>query len=94
MKTYPVGQKKPNAWGVYDLHGLWRWTADWYAADYYQKSPREDPPGPDIGTTRVMRGGGAFRNNEAAESRAAFRYGDYGPSIRSTHVGFRVVLLR
>jgi formylglycine-generating enzyme required for sulfatase activity len=93
MKTYPVGQLKPNAWGLYDLHGnIWQWTADWFAADYYQKSPREDPPGPSLGTTRVMRGGGGFTNLAAA--RAAFRYGEYAPSIRSTHVGFRVVLLR
>ncbi|HZY88574.1 MAG TPA: formylglycine-generating enzyme family protein [Gemmataceae bacterium] len=93
MKTHPVGQLKPNAWGLYDMHGnIWQWTGDWYAADYYQKSPGEDPPGPGVGDARVMRGGGGFGNLAAA--RSAFRYAFIAPSRGSTTVGFRVVLLR
>jgi formylglycine-generating enzyme required for sulfatase activity len=93
MKTHPVGQLKPNAWGLYDMHGnIWQWTADWFAADYYQRSPREDPPGPTLGNARVMRGGGGFTNLAAA--RSAFRYGFIAPTRGSTTVGFRVVLLR
>jgi formylglycine-generating enzyme required for sulfatase activity len=93
VKTHPVGQLKSNAWGLYDMHGnIWQWTADWFAADYYQKSCKEDPPGPMLGSTRVIRGGGGIAAGK--EARAAFRSGDYVPSLRSTHLGFRVVLLR
>jgi len=93
MKTHAVGQLKPNAWGVYDMHGnIWRWTADWFAADYYQKSPREDLPGPSVGIARALRGGGGFTNLAAA--RSAFRYGAvFAPSMCGTNVGFRVILL-
>jgi formylglycine-generating enzyme required for sulfatase activity/serine/threonine protein kinase len=93
MKTHPVGQKKPNAWGLYDMHGnVWQWTADWYGGDYYQKSPKEDPPGPSAGGSRVLRGGDWY--GVAGDCRAARRRGLHAPSGRNTHIGFRVVLLR
>jgi formylglycine-generating enzyme required for sulfatase activity len=61
-QTHPVGQKKPNAWGLHDVHGnVWEWVADWYDAGYYAKSPRENPTGPDSGARRfrrLLRGGG------------------------------------
>ena len=70
----------------------WQWCADWFAADYYQKSPMEDPPGPATGTTRALRGGGW--DTVAIICHSAFRVHDYAPWVRTTHVGFRVVLLR
>ncbi len=45
--TAPVGQFKPNAFGLYDIHGnAWEWCSDWYGKEYYGKSPVEDPKGP------------------------------------------------
>lgn len=57
-KESPVGQKKPNPWGLYDTHGnVCEWCDDWYDIEYYGNSPRMDPRGPDEGFGRVLRGG-------------------------------------
>ena len=91
-KPHPVGQKKPNAWGLYDMHGnIWEWCEDWHADGFYAESPREDPKGPSSGRDRVMRGGSWSDN--ANEARSANRSW-YLPTVRffSNNNGFRVVL--
>ncbi len=68
----PVGQKEPNAWGLYDLYGnVCEWCHDWYEEEYYQHSPEQDPRGPTTGTTRVLRGGSW--NSKSDECRSAYR---------------------
>ena len=74
--THPVGQKKPNNWGIYDMHGnVWEWCLDWY-------------PGYE-GSHRVMRGGSWF--NDASGCRSAYR-GSNNPDCYWGNCGFRVAL--
>ena len=53
-----VGSYPPNQFGLHDMRGnLYEWCADWFARDYYRRSPVDDPPGPESGYLRVIRGG-------------------------------------
>jgi formylglycine-generating enzyme required for sulfatase activity len=88
-KTHPVGEKKPNAWGLYDLHGnVWEWVQDWYGD--YPSEPQSDPSGPESGSNRVIRGGGWV--NDAEDCRSAYR--DIAePGDRDGNLGFRLARL-
>jgi formylglycine-generating enzyme required for sulfatase activity len=87
-RTTPVGSYPANNFGLSDMHGnVWEWCSDWYAHDYYARSPRHAPPGPETGQYRVVRGG-SWRNH-AATCRAAYRNA-YRPVHRDFATGFRV----
>jgi formylglycine-generating enzyme required for sulfatase activity len=87
--TVPVGSRKPNAWGLYDMHGnVWEWCADWYAGSYVN-APTQDPAGPISGQARVLRGGSWVNTSDGC--RCATR-NKSAPDVRYNGIGFRVVV--
>ena len=87
--THSVGQKKPNAWGIHDMHGnIGEWCIDWFDSSYYRSSPAIDPRGPSSGSDRVLRGGSWLIQSRNA--RSADRNG-YRPGYRYFGSGFRLV---
>lgn len=90
-KTQPVGRKKPNALGIYDMTGnVMEWVSDWYSIDYYRLSPKENPEGPAAGTFRVYRGGGW--NNGPKSMSTTFRKIGAIPSYSLENLGFRLAI--
>jgi formylglycine-generating enzyme required for sulfatase activity len=86
----PVGQKQPNAWGLFDMRGnVWEWVEDWYDSGTYARGQRLDPVGPGSGVYRVLRGGSWDRDGCSGSFRCPGRY-DYWPTYRlSDSRGFR-----
>jgi formylglycine-generating enzyme required for sulfatase activity len=82
-----VAQKKPNSWGLYDMHGgVWEWCADWYGP--YSSEAVTDPGGPLDGAERTMRGGGIA--DTARSCRSANRH-SLRPDVEFNNIGLRIV---
>ena len=87
-QTHAVGQKRANAWGLYDMNGnVWQWCQDWFDKHHYANSAAVDPAGPATGSDRVARGG-AYRA-PARRCRSAIR-GSTELGHGRDFVGFRV----
>ena len=83
--THPVGTRKANAWGLYDMSGnVWEWCLDWYG----NLSSGSDPMGSSSGSRRVLRGGGWDYGTDSCNS--SCRMDNYYPSDRYRYNGFRL----
>jgi formylglycine-generating enzyme required for sulfatase activity len=91
-ETHPVGQKEPNPWGLYDVHGnVLEWVQDWFDGGYYSRSPEIDPRGPaeasELDTGRVIRGSGIIDSHWNLTTTGR---GYYLPEYRNRDLGFRL----
>jgi formylglycine-generating enzyme required for sulfatase activity len=86
--TAPAGSFAHNSLGLHDMHGnVWEWCHDWYDAEYYLRSPVDDPTGPATGSVRVRRGGSW--HTWPLYARASYRNWNR-PDSRYLLLGFRV----
>ena len=90
--TAPVAEFPANGFGLHNMTGnVWEWCADWFAPDFYARSPAADPIGPPDGTHRVMRGGSYLCHASYCNRyRVAARSGNT-PDTSTGNLGFRCV---
>ena len=87
--TAAVGSYPPNAFQLHDMAGnVWEWVSDWYASNYYERAQYQNPPGPESGVMRIVRGG-AWVNADGRYLRCAYRH-KVPPDSYSYSIGFRI----
>lgn len=88
----PVDVFEPNGFGLHNMCGnVWEWCSDWFAADYYPTSPKQDPIGPAAGEQRVMRGGSFLCHESYCHRYRVSARSSNGPDSSSGNLGFRTV---
>lgn len=88
LTLQPVGTLLPNELGLFDMNGnAWEWVADWYAEEYYQRSPGRNPTGPESGTAKVFRGGGVLSGPEHLQATVRSQL---WPDRKNGLLGFRL----
>lgn len=92
--TVRVGSYEPNGYGLHDMTGnVLEWVADWYAEDYYARSPRRNPKGPESGESHVLRGGAWIYRDDRAS--ATYRFYTLPPALDrqcTDYIGFRCAM--
>jgi sulfatase modifying factor 1 len=95
LTTAPVRSFEPNGFGLWQTVGnVWEWCADWYAPDYYGRSPGTDPAGPANGTARVLRGGSYLCHDSYCNRYRNAARSSSTPDSSMGNAGFRTVGLR
>ena len=89
--AHPIGERQANDLGLYDMSGnVWEWVTDWYDANYYQRSPKNNPKGPATGRSKVFRGGSWL--SAPRFLRSSLRY-DLAPDRGYNLLGMRLVAI-
>lgn len=90
LTTAPVKSYRPNGYGLWQMAGnVWEWCADWFDPDYYARSERRNPTGPDAGTARVIRGGSYLCHDSYCHRYRVAARSSNTPDSASGNLGFR-----